>query len=51
MNRQIWRAKYDNYLIVSKGARTALVIAPANAPLTNSATSLFLRKVCIRYKS
>ena len=33
-------------LIVSRGARTAFVIAPANAPLRNSATSLVLKASC-----
>lgn len=34
------------HLMVSNGARTALVIAPANAPLINSPTSLVLKKFC-----
>jgi hypothetical protein len=34
------------YLIVSRGARTALDIAPASAPLANSLISLLLQNVC-----
>jgi hypothetical protein len=34
------------YLIVSRGARTALDIAPASAPLANSLISLLLKNVC-----
>lgn len=38
--------EFDRYLIVSRGARTALDIAPANAPLANSLTSRLLKKAC-----
>lgn len=34
------------YLMVSRGARMALVIAPARAPLINSRTSLLSKKSC-----
>jgi hypothetical protein len=32
--------------MVSRGARTALDIAPANAPLANSLISLLLKNAC-----
>ncbi|KAL6013728.1 hypothetical protein ACLOJK_004226, partial [Asimina triloba] len=34
------------HLMVSRGAKAALVMAPAKAPLRNSPTSLLLRKPC-----
>jgi hypothetical protein len=39
-----------HYLMVSRGARIALVIAPARAPLINSRTSLLSKKSCTKTK-
>jgi hypothetical protein len=42
--------KVSEYLIVSRGARRALDIAPANAPLANSLISLRAKILCIECK-
>jgi len=46
VQRQNIEIKVSEYLIVSRGARIAFDIAPANAPLANSLTSLRPKIVC-----
>jgi hypothetical protein len=45
INEHNCTSKFE-YLIVSRGARIALDIAPAKAPLANSLTSLVLKNAC-----